>query len=333
MFTVLLDTTDLGEAEELVSANFGRIRMVAGEHAASTRSRVERSMVGSMSIASAEFDFTFSYAMVAPEPILLARIHAGSIDARIERGDFERFGAGRVGAFGAIAGESLIGMCRQLRVDVYSVDRALLSDVAAGSPRSNDPVRLTGSVPMSESAADQLVAALDHLRQTVVADPDAGQNPLVAATAQRYIAASMLAAFPNTAVMEPTAQDRRDSTPLLLRRAIAFIEDNADTDISLTDIARAVYVTPRALQYMFRKHRDCTPMEYVRRVRLHQAHLDLLTGNQETATVGDVARRWGFGHLGRFAVYYRQHYGQSPHVTLRGQALSLPECERPKSGC
>ncbi|MBX9641461.1 MAG: helix-turn-helix transcriptional regulator [Mycobacteriaceae bacterium] len=71
---------------------------------------------------------------------------------------------------------------------------------------------------------------------------------------------------------------------------------------------------------MFRKYRDCTPMEYVRRVRLHQAHVDLLTGDKSTATVGGVARRWGFGHLGRFAVCYRQHYGQSPHVTLRGQA-------------
>lgn len=318
MFTVLLDTTDLGEAEEVVSASFGRIRMAAGEHGVPTRSRLERSMVGSMSVDVADFDYAFSYAMVPPERILLVRVRSGSIDARVERGAFERFGAGRVGAFGAIAGESLIGMCRHASADIYSVDRALLSHVAADSPDPRDQVRLTGSVPTSAAAGTQLVAALDHVRETVAADPEACQNPLVVGTAQRYIAASMLATFPNNAVMEPIAVDRRDSTPILLRRAIAFIEDNADTDISLADIAGAVYVTPRALQYMFRKHRDCTPMEYVRRVRLHQAHLDLVTGDQATATVGGVARRWGFGHLGRFAVYYRQHYGQSPHVTLRG---------------
>lgn len=316
MFTVLLNTTDLGEAEEVVSANFGRIRMAVGERGVPTRSRLERSMVGSMSVDVADFDYTFSYAMVPPERILLARVHSGSIDARIERGAFEGFGAGQVGAFGAIAGESLIGMCRHVRADLYSVDRALLDQVAA--PDSEDRVRLTGSVPVTAAAGAQLVSALDHLRETVASDLDAEQSPLVVGAAQRYIAASMLATFPNTAGMEPAARDRRDSTPVLLRRAIAFIEDNADTDISLADIAGAVYVTPRALQYMFRKHRDCTPMEYVRRVRLHQAHLDLITGNHTTATVGDVARRWGFGHLGRFAVYYRQHYGQSPNVTLRG---------------
>ena len=32
------------------------------------------------------------------------------------------------------------------------------------------------------------------------------------------------------------------------------------------------------------------------------------------------AQRWGFAHTGRFAVLYRQTYGQSPHTTLRQQA-------------
>ena len=68
----------------------------------------------------------------------------------------------------------------------------------------------------------------------------------------------MLAVFPNTALCNPTIEDRRDSSPVLLRRAITFIEENVRIDISLADIARAVYVTPRALQYMFRRHLDCT---------------------------------------------------------------------------
>lgn len=77
-------------------------------------------------------------------------------------------------------------------------------------------------------------------------------------------------------------------------------------------------MTPRALQYMFRKHRDCTPTEYLRRVRLDHAHRELLAADRATTSVSDVARHWGFLHAGRFAVYYRECYGQSPHVTLRG---------------
>ncbi|WP_156763149.1 AraC family transcriptional regulator, partial [Mycobacterium sp. E787] len=33
--------------------------------------------------------------------------------------------------------------------------------------------------------------------------------------------------------------------------------------------------------------------------------------------VTQIAARWGFAHTGRFAVLYRQTYGQSPHATLK----------------
>ena len=136
-------------------------------------------------------------------------------------------------------------------------------------------------------------------------------------TAADHLAATLLDNFPNNAVADPTIEDRRDTAPALLRRAIAFVDDNAHTDICLTDIAAAVFVTPGALQYIYRRHRDCTPMEYVRRVRLHYARRDLLVANCATATVGDIARRCGFAHARRFATLYRQHYGQSPHLTLK----------------
>lgn len=106
-------------------------------------------------------------------------------------------------------------------------------------------------------------------------------------------------------------------TPAVLARAVAYIDEHAHSDISVIDIAAAVYVTPRALQYMFRKHRACTPMEYVRRVRLHRAHVDLVAGERATTSVAEIGRRWGFGHLGRFATGYRQTYGESPRETLR----------------
>ncbi len=155
------------------------------------------------------------------------------------------------------------------------------------------------------------------MRDGLPADPAAGGATLIASTAMQHLAATMLAAFPNNALLDPTIEDRRDTTPALLRRAIAFIEEHADTDIGIGDIARAAYVTPRAIQLMFRRHRDCTPMEYLRRVRLHRAHQDLLAANRAHTTVAQIAARWGFAHTGRFAVYYRQVYGQSPHTTLR----------------
>jgi AraC-like DNA-binding protein len=194
----------------------------------------------------------------------------------------------------------------------------VLNEVAGDqAERVGKPVRLTDDTPIDLKANRNLAKAIDYICNTVAANPDAAQQPLVSGALRRYLAASILATFPNTALQERGAEDRRDTTPAVLRRAIDYIDDNAQSDISLIDIANAVYLTPRAVQYMFRKHRDCTPTEYLRRVRLHNARRELREGNRMETTVGAIASRWGFVHLGRFAVWYRDAYGESPHVTLR----------------
>jgi transcriptional regulator GlxA family with amidase domain len=59
-------------------------------------------------------------------------------------------------------------------------------------------------------------------------------------------------------------------------------------------------------------------MEYVRDVRLRRAHEELRAADPFAASVADVARRWGFAHLGRFASAHEAKYGQKPLSTLRG---------------
>ncbi|MFF4616051.1 AraC family transcriptional regulator [Nonomuraea jabiensis] len=108
--------------------------------------------------------------------------------------------------------------------------------------------------------------------------------------------------------------------PAVVRRAGRYCEDHAGEPISLADIAAAAGVSVRTLQLGFREHLQTTPMAYLRSVRLAHAHADLLriadTGGQTTVT--EVALRWGFPHLGRFAALYRQTYGRLPSSTRQG---------------
>jgi AraC-like DNA-binding protein len=316
MKSVLLDTDDLDVAEAVVSASFGPIRMDAEDPDRPTRACMVRSLVGSTSVDEAEFDFSFRYTMTPPEKVLLARVHSGAMERETTHGPPEVFGPGTVGALGAGEVEPFSGTCYRGRWDTYLIDYKFLRQVAA--PDNREDVRLTGSVPVSEAANRHLVAAMDYFRDSIAASPDTANNQLIAGTAQRHLAASILATYPNTAQSDAKREYRRDSTAALLRRATAFIDDNAQTDISLNDIADAVNVSPRAVQYMFRKHRDCTPMQYARRIRLEYAHLDLLAGDPTTTNVTEIARRWGFAHLGRFAASYRSVYDRSPHDALRG---------------
>lgn len=103
----------------------------------------------------------------------------------------------------------------------------------------------------------------------------------------------------------------------MLRRAVAFIEDNAEREMGLADIAETLGVTPRSVQYMFRRHLDVTPLAYLRRVRLERAHRELEAADPTVDTVTAIAGRWGFSHAGRFSMAYKQAFGKAPSQTLR----------------
>ncbi|OBB47606.1 AraC family transcriptional regulator [Mycobacterium sp. 852002-51961_SCH5331710] len=196
------------------------------------------------------------------------------------------------------------------------IDARVAAGVAAGLPGSCAPlpIRFSSFSPVDDAAAQLWKNTVRYVKDSVLSD-DSPATPVLVEQASRLMAAVTLETFPNTATACPSLHLRGESQPVLLRRAIEFMEANVHNDIALADIAEAVHVTPRAVQYMFRRHLATTPLQHLRRMRLNHAHQELLAAiNGQTVT--EIAARWGFAHTGRFAVLYRQTYGQSPHVTL-----------------
>ena len=58
-------------------------------------------------------------------------------------------------------------------------------------------------------------------------------------------------------------------------------------------------------------------MAELRAIRLEGARDDLRRSSASGDSVTDVALRWGFGHLGRFARDYAEQFGELPSQTLR----------------
>jgi transcriptional regulator GlxA family with amidase domain len=152
-----------------------------------------------------------------------------------------------------------------------------------------------------------------------LADPAAGAtHPLVEAQLVELVAATALVAFPNTTMSSGYLRSPGAVGPVVVRRALAFVDGHASLPITVTDIARAAGVGPRALQLAFARHLGLTPMAYVRRVRLEGAHRELQAADPTTGdTVAAIARRWGFAKTDRFTAAYRAAYGVAPSHTLR----------------
>ncbi|WP_264010722.1 helix-turn-helix transcriptional regulator [[Mycobacterium] manitobense] len=209
-------------------------------------------------------------------------------------------------------------LSEDLTATVLLLDPALVVGAAHGKLEAvrSRSLRFERFTPVSATAARMWRDTVTYVRDCVLAD-DTKATPLVLGHAGRLLGAVTLSAFPGVMPDDSAAHDRTDATPLLLRRAIAYIEENATNDIALNDIALAVHVSPRAVQYMFRRHLETTPLQYLRRIRLAQAHRDLTAADRKHDTVTAIAAKWGFAHTGRFAVMYREAFGRSPHATLR----------------
>lgn len=207
-----------------------------------------------------------------------------------------------------------------MELENVMLDLPLLARVANSDPgRTPGPIRFTSYLPVSPAAARNWKSTTRYLSE-LMANPEVAGQPVIRGNAARLAAAAALTTFPNTAVVAPTSQDRRDATTATVRRAIAFIEQHPDTDINLPDIAAAASVSIRAVQVAFRKHLDTTPMRYLRSVRLDRVHRELLAADPSSGgTVTDIALRWGFYNHSRFAASYRRAYGVSPRDTLRSR--------------
>jgi AraC-like DNA-binding protein len=213
-------------------------------------------------------------------------------------------------------GMSCVMQVNAARFDVVSIGADVLHKVAAErlTPLPQR-IQFLDWRPRSRAAVRAWHRALDYVAATL-ASADTVQQPLIAAAAAPLLATALLECYPsNVTAQQDLLSD--PAVPETLKDAVKFIHRHATGDVGVADVAAAVHLTPRAVQYLFRQRLDTTPTEYLRRVRLHRAHQDLVTGDRSATTVTEVAQRWGFAHTGRFAVLYRQTYGQSPHSTLK----------------
>lgn len=103
----------------------------------------------------------------------------------------------------------------------------------------------------------------------------------------------------------------------LMRRAGEYLQANLSEPFSLAGLAEAAGISPRTVEYHFRRTYGMTPKRWFTTMKLNRVHAELKQRGRSDTRVTDVALDWGFNHLGRFSAEYRRLFGESPSQTLR----------------
>lgn len=200
-----------------------------------------------------------------------------------------------------------------LMVNVDLPQLAVYSGIERGTTRVR--YQFDDLAPVSPGAALRWKTTVDYC-QGILDDPVMLSNDLIRHAAIDAVFAVALNSF-RISFPPMAAGASGAALPSSVRRAQIFIEDNAALPISVVDIAAAARLSVRGLQAAFQRNLGMTPHAYVRSVRLSAAHADLLAVNAGEMTVAEIARRWGFHHLSRFAKEFRAEFGEPPSDTLR----------------
>lgn len=232
--------------------------------------------------------------------------------------------------FGVAEGRSLVMSPRsRVRLRWHSgttqlivrVPHALMREV--GGLQEGEPLPVPSAMLMSGLHASQWALQVQLLLQAQALPTD---SPLrrqwlrqLEHNAVLFLLTQQSAAM-GTAAGRPEVPARADLSGLdktgsrCAAKLLDYIERRMGAPIGLEDLARAAGCSVRSLNALTHHHHGVPPMELLRNLRLDavRTHLKL----HPDARVADKALEYGFGHLGRFAAYYKARFGERPSDTL-----------------
>jgi AraC-like DNA-binding protein len=254
---------------------------------------------------------------VAPDVILVVRPSAGAMMVRLGREEV------------AVPPGALVLLPARQAVSVLWADTeagcvCLSADdverVAVETTGLDDlALRFTGLRPMLPGLDRRWDDTVQAVTRAALRNRRSLAGPVLTGHLAQRLAEAVLDTFPSTRLATRRRVPPGYATPAVVRRAVDFIDANAERELTMSDIAAAAGIGPRGLQAAFLGHQDSTPTDYVRRVRLDRAHRELLdTAPADHDTVPAVAARWGFPRLSAFVTAHQQVYGCPPGQTPPG---------------
>ncbi|MEH6633769.1 MAG: helix-turn-helix domain-containing protein [Halopseudomonas aestusnigri] len=103
----------------------------------------------------------------------------------------------------------------------------------------------------------------------------------------------------------------------IVKNIKSWLEETDPEFYSVNGLCHALQINERTMQRIIKKWYGVSPQQYLLAIRLNGARKDLCTGPRAKILIADIANRWGFWHMGMFAMVYRRQFRELPSETLR----------------
>lgn len=186
----------------------------------------------------------------------------------------------------------------------------------------SQPLIFHPELDLTGSLGQQVLALLHYLKTALNTTPvDRQPGSMALQQVERALMILLLQEQPHNYSAEMKSRDP-DPANWQLLRAEEYVKSRLDHALNVTDLARAAGVSERTLSSAFKRKRGCTPVQFIRQLRLDAVHHELQLEYQND-TVTEIATRWGFTHLGHFTTNYRKQFAETPLQTRKKKACSF----------
>jgi len=312
-------TSDLDQARAALSAHFYPTHLDALPSPSPLRAQFDVAVAGAVTIG----DLTFG-ATVRARFGDLGAYHvdvpvAGRFVSRHGDGPAIAASAGCAPVFRPVGDTTIERWEDDCRMLAVKIDQRFLENELARMLDAPvvSPVRFAPCLDTSAGPGASWLRLLRLVQADIGRGDGLAHHPLLGERLQESLAAGLLLAAGHQYRDLLDHSRRLLPAPRSVRRAIDAMHADPGGAYTLTALAEIAGVSRRSLQQGFQQYVGVSPMSYLRQVRLARVHDDLRASGPADASVTDVAYRYGFVHLGRFAGAYRARYGRSPSETLR----------------
>ena len=184
---------------------------------------------------------------------------------------------------------------------LIELDPATLADFGMRLPLLEQNASIAVQLPPPQQ---RQVEAFFHC----IAESLGGEAPGYAARVRLYLLA-LLSYVDEHARGAPAVPRDRSSRHRLAEAVIRYLDAHYDQDVTLEEVAQALYVSKYHLSRAFKEVTGCTLVEYLTAVRLQHARYLLASTRLHVA---DIASRTGFNSLSHFNRVFLRQVGMPP---------------------